>query len=284
MNTLQVKINGKAKTIVYPSDWNELNKRQLVAVASLFLQKLDEYTFRIKALGEFLHRKNPLFKHYSVLLWKQKRGLTHTDEKEMLDEIIFNVSTSIEYLFKSNTLTKQLIPKYKRYHAPGNCFSNMNIIEFSKAEMRFESYNNTHETKYLNEMIAILYRPSRFLWGIRKYFTGETDRRQKYSDKHMRNARKIAKWPLEVRYAIYLYFQGCREFITTKYPHVFKVKDDNEPGGFGYAGLIISLAGTKFGDTDKTAYTDLHTILIHLELQAIEYEKQTAHKPQNDEP
>lgn len=283
MNTLEIKIGNKAETILYPSCWNELTCQQLIDISDLFLQKKNEIQFRAESVLRIIGMQSLLRKRWTYLKFmiaahkkdKDKTRLEKLiDEQDGLNISIYKISETLDFLFKNNTLTKNLIPGFRNMFGPSDLFGNVSLIEFSKADIRCKSYENTSDEKYLNELIAVLYRPSKHFWTILKHFTNDDDPRQPYGDKYIKNASFIAKWPLDVRNAIYLWYKGCMGGLMERYPHVFAESDNNgEVNGFGMAGLFTALAGEKFGNPDKTAETMLHHILIYLEQEAVIAEK-----------
>jgi hypothetical protein len=279
MNTLEASIGKKKEVIHYPSSWNELSQRQLIDICDLFIQKKTENIFRAAVVLIMIGKNTLLFKSWRFYNFMKSKGRNHSMFADVLDGInvsIFRISETLDFLYKKNELTRNLIPKFRGLYGPSDLFGNLTFIEYSKADIRCRSYDNTHDEKYLNELIAVLYRPGKYFWNIRRHFTADSDPRQSYGDRYISNAKRVARWPQAVRRAIYLYYKGCSEALLTRYPHVFTVVENSEQpqNAFGMGGLIASLAGEKFGNPDQTANTMLHYILIHLEQEAIAYEKQ----------
>jgi hypothetical protein len=283
MNTLEIKIGAKSETILYPSSWNELTRTQLIDISKLFLHKKNETLFRVESVMLLIGRKTMLFKkwvnlRFTIASMRNSKNtellVQLTDQLEGLNVSIYRISETLDFLFKENALTKNLIEKFKGLHGPSDLFGNVSLIEYLKADIRCKSYENTGDEKYLNELIAVMYRPAKYFWWLRKYLTSDDDPRQQYGDKFIKNSVKISRWPLPLRNAIYLYFKGCMAGLMERYPNVFK--EDNSSGeqsGYGMAGLITALAGEKFGNPEQTASTMLHHILIYLEQDAIIAEK-----------
>lgn len=277
MNTIQVNIGSKKQTLQLPSEWNELSAKQLLFVASLFTRGLVHPSFVANVALEMLGKKHIVFKEYRRLQWliaTNKHNLAkYSKADDMLTDLNYAIAVIGEqfgFIWNSNKLTRQLLPKYRGKYGPSDFLGNLTLIEFSKAEVRFKAYEQTKNELYLNQLVAILYRKPKFFWFIRRHFSADIDPRREYSDNYIRAG--VSSWPLNVRFAIYLWYQGCRQELAARYPNVF-TEGDGDSDDFGFASLITSLAGPKFGDTDKTASTLLHTILAYLELQAREANK-----------
>ena len=283
MNTLTINIEGiKPQTIAYPSTWNEMNKKQLLFATQFLNSNLLISEFRVKAVQAFLGKKNELFKQYALIkraqdkakgeravidFWQNK--LTH------LDELIYCISESLSFIYKDASLTKQLLPRVLNLYGCADNMSDLSFIEFAKADIFFSSYRNTNDIQYIDKLVAVLYRPARLSWYFTRWFNYTAKKRVDFSDECLkRNLTRISKLPIEIKQAILFHFTSCRSAIVAKYPNVFTQGDsDGNTEGFGYAGLLTELAGTKFGDQDKTAYTNIHDILRHLEMEKIKANK-----------
>jgi hypothetical protein len=255
----EIKIQNK--TYYTPASWNELTFKQLSLISFLFGEKLKIVDFKIIALFKFLNIKKSVF-----------AKITDTD--------MTFLTNTLDFLVNNVVLTKNLLPKMKlgivKYlYGPADKLKNVSFIEFAKADTNYLLYLNTKDEKYLNKLIAVLYRQRHWFVNIMKFlniFNGDV--RQKYNDYFIiKNEPAIAKLKLNDRIAIMLFYQGCRNYIINKFPRVFKSGGSEDKESFGWAQLILELAGTKFGNDEQTANTLLHTILMHLEISAIQNEK-----------
>ena len=158
MNTIEI---GKVKVLT-PASWNELTRKQLLYIAELFDSRFTLIDFKVRVLKAFLSLKN-----------KIARQISHEDA--------YFLTETLDYLFKPINLTKNLIPtikisRFRRLFGPADKMMTSTFGEFIKAHTRFEVYekNKTaspeallsklYEEKdaFLNEMVAILYRPKKF--------------------------------------------------------------------------------------------------------------------------
>jgi hypothetical protein len=298
MNTVEINIKGFAKQVVsYPSEWNEINKEQLLFALQLVNKKILLSEFRVKAVQLFLGKKNELFKQYALYIRAQnhRKGNIATrifwqNKLNHLDECIYGISENLKWIFEKTDLTKQIIPCISKFpnfqisklYGPASAFADLTFIEFAKADTYFLSYSNTGETQYLNKLIAALYRPGKFAWRIRSFFAYGFNKRVSYSDDCLlHNLNRVEKLEDNLKQAILFWFKGCREYIVSKYPHVFKPSDSDENSeSFGWAGILTQLAGGKFGDQDKTAFTKLHDILRSIEMDMVDIEQHKAKHPE----
>lgn len=267
MKNIILKYKGKSIKRSLPENWNELTGKQLIKISGLFNKQLRIYEFRLICLFYIISVNYRIF--------------------DRIDrETLYLIGEQINFLLKENNLVRNLIPsikiRLKKYYGPSDRFQNITLIEFAKAETRYKNYIETNNEKYLNELIAILYRPKKWFIPFLKLINNYNgDKRREYNDRYIKNMDRISNLPINLRLAILLYWEGCRLYIMNKYTHVFSRDQEEKKNDTGWAGLITDLAGTKFGDIDQTANTLLHTILIYLEtaaIRAIEMEKDIKNK------
>ena len=84
---------------------------------------------------------------------------------------------------------------------------------------------------------------------------------------------------LETRYAIFLFFQGCRNDLSKKYPLVFAASDSDHTDSSGWAGVFRMLTNERIADVNKVMELYIHTILFDLN-EKIKIGKQNKNKTQ----
>jgi hypothetical protein len=126
-------------------------------------------------------------------------------------------------------LTKQLLPKiwprYRTWYGPGDLLEGLTFAEWIDAEAAVFSYRQTKKECYLNRLVAVLYRP-----GQQAPNPATGDRRPPYVQHELEaRSEQAARLSIDVRRAILVYYDGCRQFYINNYPEVFSVGDDDEP-------------------------------------------------------
>lgn len=246
-------IHYQKRKIILPGSYNELSARQMIAIAALLQLQESEDVLRLKALQ--------ILSGYGQLRF----CLFPADLKA---RIIENVSL-IDWVFKENTLTAQLLPEYKGFHGAKGEFDNTTLAEFHFTEVAYQEFVTGEEKeKELNTLIAVLYRKPKFLYNKKQDKDG--DSRQHFNANLLPyNSRKIADWPLNVKLAILMFYDGCRQHLASSYEAIFKGRTggDNKAGMFS---IIRGLAGTKYGDFDKVEDLNIHTALSDIEEQMAE--------------
>ncbi len=242
-----------------PSTWNELTLEQLLFVSDLFSSRLSLIEFKVKALFEFLSMKRKTL-------------------KRIAPEDAYALCESLDFLNKEVSLTRNLIPViksgFKKYYGPADAMVYCTFGEFTLACSALDDYQKTGEEKYLDQLVAILYRPQKFFWSIRKYFIDNQDPRAKFMNRTLKKrAGKMKMVDHCVKYSVYLFFNGVLNSLPALYPYVYRQKDETDSQDTGWASLIISLADGKTDDRslETVMNSNLYNVFIGLNKKAREY-------------
>lgn len=246
--------NGKIEEYKGPSSWEEITPKQLRIWAKICLLKAK--------VNEVLKAASFLFfgikqKHFEVLSHDQHDQI-HQKIKFLLKNNCNNwVITRFRFLFTS-------------YYGPANKLSNLTVNEYRLTELYYQMYIKSKDAKYLDNLIATLYRPKR---------KGKMsdDIREDCTDFDVAKRSKKFKWLRGAfKYAILFNYEGCRYFIQEhpKYKKIFKKgAAGKEESLFDYDVMIQSIAGGIFGNYKETGNTNLYTFLNHTAHQLEEVER-----------
>jgi len=255
----QVVIDGK--TYLTPSDWNELTKKQVLFVSRLFQGQLTMVDFKLRALFDFLSARPKVTKRI------------HPEDAYFLCE-------SLDFLFKEVSLTRNLLPVirtgWRKCVGPSDAMMNCTFGEFTMANSLLDSFSKTKEQKYLDEMVAVFYRPRKWFWFIRKAFTDNQDPRKKFVNRSLKKrCTRIASVDYDIKYSVFLFFSGVQNSLPVLYPYVYQQKGDAGSEDNGWASLIISLADGKTDDKslETVMNSNLYNVLIGLNKKAKEYQE-----------
>jgi len=253
----QVEIDGK--TYFMPSDWNELTRKQVLFVSRLFQEQLTMLDFKLRVLLKFLSLKQKVIKRI------------HYDDAYFLCE-------SLNFLFKEVSLTKNLLPVLRtgrrKYFGPADAMMNCTFGEFTMANSLLDLFLKTNEQKYLDEMVAVFYRPRKWFWFIRSAYSDNQDPRKKFVNRSLkRRCQRIARLDNEVKYFIFLFFSGILNSLPLLYPYVYEQQGGTGSEDNGWASLIISLADGKTDDKslETVMNSNLYNVFIGLNKKAKEY-------------
>src|SRR3982750_118739 len=108
----------RKKYVRIAESYNELTGKQLLQVCRLQRSNIEEDVARLRAM-QILLQVNRVAFFFTGMDFKY-RLLAYTD-----------------WIFERNTLTAQLLPVYKGYHAPAGEFDNLSLAEFHVAEINY---------------------------------------------------------------------------------------------------------------------------------------------------
>jgi len=259
-----VSIDGKVSFL--PASWDELTRGQLIYLAGLFRRGLTEVDFRVHLLWRFMKMKPKMAERID-------------------EEDLWGLTKVFDFIFTDVKLTRNLIHRIGRYMGPSDAMMNCSFGEFTRVQMRMEDFSRTGEEKYLDEMVAIMYRTKKRMWLLRKRFTETSDCRVKYIEKDLpARAKKMAKVDHAIKYAVFLFVTGVLCSLPEHFPNVYRKKGDNEKNPGGWAALIISLADGKTDDEslDRVFHSNMYNVFMGLEQKAIEYFRFLKETKQND--
>ncbi len=264
----QVEIDGK--TYFTPSDWNELTKKQVLFVSRLFQGQLTTVDFKLRALFYFLSVKPKVTKRI------------HPEDAYFLCE-------SLDFLFKDVSLTRNLLSAIRtgcrKYEGPVDAMMNCTFGEFTMANSLLDSFSKTKDQKYLDEMVAVLYRPKKWFWFVRKAFTDNQDPRKKFVNRSLKKrCNRMAELDFNVKYSVFLFFSGVLNSLPVLYPYVYQHKGDASSEDNGWASLIISLADGKTDDKslETVMNSNLYNVMIGLNKKSKEYHEYMSKIESND--
>ena len=232
-----------------------------------------EYTALIKKMEKFRKNEDLQTRNYNV--WRMCQTLNWFFVDKEIEDKIHQV-----FAFDS---VRNFIPKLHArgewYYGPADALMNISMGEFRAAVDYFGKYAETKEVQYLNLLVAVLYRPERDNYpGVMQDENFDGQRRVKFNRNHTeRYANELKHSPFYQRYAIYLWFGNCNNFLREgeielegnkiNLADLYKKQSNNQDSKdeLGYTGLLFRLAdeGT-FGDIDKTDATGIYDIMLKL--------------------
>jgi len=253
----QIVIDGKSFSS--PSSWNELTQKQLLFVSRLFHGQLTMIDFKLRALFNFI-------------------SITPTVKIRLHPEDTYFLCETLDFLFEKVSLTRNLLPilktGWRTYLGPSDAMKNCTFGEFTIANSLLDSFTSTKDQKYLDEMVAILYRPKKWFWFIRKNFTDKQDARKNFVNRSLKKrCQMMASLDYYEKYSVFLFFSGVLNSLPELYPYVYQQQGDSSGEDNGWASLIISLADGKTDDNslETIMNSNLYNVLIGLNKKAKEY-------------
>ena len=289
MSAIDIKYNGKWEHIVIADEWNKLSLDALLFIG--------QYWNEWKDIAKFWEGKvlkgDILLKAKVAVFLKLIVGddsTSSSSKKKNKEKLIavnalpnddqWQLAQLTNFIFKENKLTKCPLPSVivgdgggkfvgentnkgrRTYYAPEDELGNITGFEWAFADKCYLDYHNTNDEKYLNLLVATLYRPK----AEDAEKTGEL--RVKFNHRLIETYEKDLKL---LKYAekqlILLWFMGCRNYIVKQNKMIFSEKNTANAGEKGWIHVIMELSGNKFGNVTETGETDL--FLLFLELRAL---------------
>lgn len=310
---ITIRIGRAKRTVKCPESWDELGERTfLLFYSTLFVNPGDEFTatgfttLKLITMAQHVLGVDSAFMAAWEADCKPPEGedVTLTGEMVFLDELRQVIHAVLGGLFEigededGNTTyacklnrTQNLWPilgtppkgkekKVTQLYAPADRLANLSIYEMGAAFSLFEAYLSTNKEEYADELLGVLYRPSRpETKEERESGWRNGDRRvpfRNFEGKAKERAALMRTLPRLTKRVILFWFASCRQAIVEAYPKVFrKGEAGSQRPGYGWGGVLLSVAG---GPTGLEAVADQHfsnalTWLSMKEDEAVEMER-----------
>jgi|GEM_PF-6689743 len=232
-----------------PSAWHELTAEQLI--------------IWMKICAKNITKEQALMFVSAAFIGLPKREYFRLNAAQQIQ-----LANEFRYLL-GNRLYSWIIDKikvspFRKFQGPSDHLSTSTIEEFNAAEGYYYMYSKTRDERFLDQLIACLYRPVSAGWIWSK--NNGKDPRKIFSEVDVnRHARKMRSLDKHLRAAILFNYEGCRSFITARYATVFIPGNGNAPEQLpDLRPLIKTVAGGKFGTYKDTEQTNLYVFLDHL--------------------
>lgn len=234
-----------------PSDF--FTKREM----DFYLEALEEMPINSTAEQQTEYRKEALADAKTIVLSEINQLFTtisflfekmETEEGQPEQYAISLTLTKCPYPYiEFKTRTGKARSRRKvRWYAPADGLHNLSLYELGHAFTKIEAYLRTKNEKYINELLAMIYRPSKPKTDYNLASNYEGDRRQPYRKHETTVANRqsrIEKMPQAVKQLLVFWFASCRQQIVKRYPTIFTRGGENTTGNnYGYAALLLNLA------------------------------------------
>ena len=185
------------------------------------------------------------------------------------------ISTHINKLLGENTLAhwplkSVFVGLHHQWIGPEIRGASMSFLEFIEADRYYTRFVSSRKMEWLDMLCAILYRPVGNASLTDPDFNGDM-RIPMNAYECKKRALKCHRISAVDKYVILYQYEGFRNWIQASYPMTFSESGGKSKHGMG--GLVISLAGQKFGDDKAVEQKKLHVILTSIEMAREEAEK-----------
>lgn len=268
----------KTKTIdidlgVMPHSWNEMSEKQVRRVIKAMLSNMDVTRFRLEMLRLFtdllILQKPDTCRNRSIHFLVK---FPHQDECFLSVDAIRDMGASFDWLLEPSDLWVQKLPKLmlkkKRIlYGPDSGLCNITFNEYISANDCYEAYMMTKDIKYLDQLVAVLYRAEKAEYNPLSP-DNDGDRREKFNPfTYEPRAKQVSKLDIISKTIILFYYTGCRRELQNRFPDVF---NGHESGGVkkgipGLAGLVSRLNDGDPTKNESIRNTYLYDILEELQ-------------------
>lgn len=261
----------------FPAHWNDLKPRHIRLFCFLFMQKANDIFEQKKG--------NIVIKNYHqyLIIYARLCGYILGAPLRVLRKLtILQMTTMAEdwqllsFMFKGSTLTKNPFPRvtvYYKYwwhtfYAPaGDMRHTITADEFRFADGWYSLYKKTGDVKYLDCLLAVIYRPKRKNYNPKNPLTG-ADCRQPFNNNTADwRINILGKLPLDKKLSIMLWYEGCRALLPQKYPNLFNGDNQDEADKHGWTAVFVNHAGAEMGTQEQIKNTLLVDLLTALDIR-----------------
>lgn len=222
-----VRVNRQKISV--PEKWEELTGKQFYAFFKLVYSGVEVKQIKIRILKMLLNKRWSFFKK-----WEKDAGedfITELDDLLKLTDFLFEKDKNDKLGIATNLYVCPF-PQQGRKQ-PGQRLKHMNFYDFCMCDRLYILYSKTGKVEHLDNLIHSL-----------------------FSQKN-----RIAIKPFK-KMAILHWFACCRKLVFSMLPASTEKEDK-----FGWAGVIISLAGDKFGTEKEVKETNLWSIVTYIRMQ-----------------
>ena len=207
-----------------PRSWNDLTRAQILFICELFSRGKEENNFLTRiALHVFKLKPLKALREGEFFLFLQGRKRIILSPEQ-----VTSLSKKFSWLKETSDLTKQKLPEVRiglrKYYGPDDKLFNLTFAEYQTAENFYLAFNKTRDQKYLDLLVATLYRRQiKNYRRIRNATAFKGDRREDFNDYLVESrVKKIRRLNIAKKFAIYQYFMGCMSHLQKTYPLVIQ--------------------------------------------------------------
>jgi hypothetical protein len=258
-----IAIHYKKRMVLMASQWAELSPQQYVRVIRQLHKPVTNTWFAADAMLRILTGRN-WFSFYLLPADLRWRCYEH-----------------LRWVYDKQDCVDQLLPAYNGLVGPTTGFNNLKMVEFHHTEIAYQQYvsGKTENIDALNLLVAVLYRSpkNKRLYDFKRNPDG--DFRQAFNANEIEfYEKKIKRWPMAVRLAVFVWYDACREQLFKDYSEAFTGKKKTESYAQGLFEMMRSIAGGKYGVLKDVEQLYVHTAFLEIiasKREADELEKQS---------
>lgn len=242
-----------------PKSWGDLSEKQILFVSWLFCSNCSEYELLLRAMLEFTgmqyYPEQPIrSENYGSLQWFVKDGDTFTLDMYQVRELM----EACRFLLNSITVFAPVAQIQKSY--PANQYMyDATLRQYVTADNFFHAYSHTLDASHLNQLVASIY--------LRK--------KQEFDDhKVAERAKYFANVATYVKYTVYMYFAGLKDYLAKEYPKIFAKGSSKTSMKEQLNTMLRNLTNGDVTKREDVLNTNLHDALSELNSLKAEVDEQ----------
>lgn len=260
MHTLEVI--GRKRPYRFPGAWKECSIAQLGTIAALTsvrppaeaLEEAKQYHeahLRLRLLHELTGMEDDVFARIAtedlIGIRSDELGIANA---AFLPELDWCLQEPMWY----ESLLPEVTVRRVKYAGPTDRLGRFSLLQWGFCDALLQNLANSGQAKDLHLLLGALYHKQGTTWS-------NTTIEQR--------ADVLAMLDDRTKLAMVLNYRALRAWLAAKYWRCFKGGKADE---HGIQGMIVRMAGPKFGTVEQTRHADLHDVLVHVE-QLIEQEE-----------
>jgi hypothetical protein len=284
MNKVEIAQGSKRLLFNLPSAWEELTARQVMAVCRIYRRELDETRFKLLLCMALTPKKaRRTVRRELGRLQGRKAGARGAASKAAASAALVDfqsqllqLSDTLDFLKQHGVIKVNPAPAVRvglsRLYGCSPDLSSCTYEQYAGADVSLRQVAGLQKSDAAAAHRALC-RGLACLW-LPRVKTPAAMARALTEESIARRSLRIARVRPALLEAMFLTAQSGMRQVVERFPSVFTSSGKDEDP-WGHAGLIVTLAGDKFGDVEKTAATKLYTLLMYVEMKVAEAEKIT---------
>jgi hypothetical protein len=264
MHTVELIGNDKKeRKYTLPSAWDECSVAQLGAIAAITSVTVPMGLDAGQAEQMEAHLRLQLFHH---LLGMTDAEFAAIDVGDLLSVKYDDLGVAhvallpwVDWCLAEPLFHQSLVPhvtvKGVLYEGPRNMLSRWPVAQWIFADANLRMLADTGDAKHLDNLLGCLYAPANAQW---------------HNDDIETYGAALSALDDRTKLAAVLNYRGLRGWLAAKYWRAFKGGKEDPHGP---EGMVVRLAGPKFGDVEEVWYKPLSSVMVHVEQSLLEQEE-----------
>jgi hypothetical protein len=260
---------AKPRVYTYPEAYDECTPDQLAMVAAIQTvtnsgdSDEEQIGMRLRLLRELAGIPVKYFGPEGVNL----EDLVDVRMDDMSVER-FAFMPSLDWAFKPPVWQKSVVPEIhvgkSRFQGPTDRLSKFTLLQWIFCDNLLQAFHAGRTEEDLNKFLAALYYDDQ----VEDTETGALVYRWN-SERIDERAQLLSDTDEKLKLAAVMNYQGLRGWVVGKYKRCFRGGDTDPHGPIG---MVVRLAGPKFGTTKEVKGANMHEVFVHVDQSIMDAE------------